>query len=685
MKRYSYLCRRLFSRVKTANRLVQKPKSGPLLPSLVENEHRARPLSYSPSVLSSSRVFLSHINDSGQPTTIDNRRCRFFRPIYAKSLSSKASPLDSPTLGGHHISNEESLLQRITRKLKEDPVEDVASFFYDHCKIHEVSMDALNPNFELTAVLESIQDDPQTSEKFLKTIQGLCNRNTVAATERKSGIGNEDANRPQTNAGLLPGRDHYNLVLNSWRMFQPPSAKRLQRLQEYMESRAGINYDSESCNLILETWAEKGNAERAQAFFDNVMVRKKIPVDVVSFSHVLNAWSKSKSAVATKRADTLLDRMEAFPNLKPSAECYLHVIECWAKSRRLRSEVRIEALVRSMKQRFFESKKLVSCDGTRSVDGKILQTAVLNLLQAYHHIENAHRAEALLFEFVDDFQTKRNLNYPPPTIEMCISVLSTWSKSASSNKANRSEKLLRLMEENPSLPRPDTASYTAVLNCIASSKKLGSAKRAEALLRRMDRKENIESNMVSLTCVLIAWARSEDSNAALKAEQIFEEILDRGMEPDRFVFAGLITAWGRSKREESMVKVEEYFHLIKGLDNSKPTVVEYTAVIQAYANFVSRNIDKSRESVERAEELLDEMLASEDKNLRPNILTYAAVLKTIAAARRIPDRGKHADAVLQKMYAERVEVGPFILNLVSRSRNHTHSSKQAAQKISSSD
>jgi len=661
----------------------------------------------------------------------------------------------------------------VLRQLKESPVEHVAGLFFDRCK------HANDSGFgsRLTAILEGLHNNPQTSELFLRTVQDLANK---------------DAHGAASCVSLRPQRDHYNLVLTAWRGFRPPSAKRLQDLLRYATDHAGIECDTDSCNLVLETWAEKGNAERAQAFFDHharnarnrdatttadAATTTPVVIDAVSFSHVLRAWSNSRSAVATKRADAMLERMEnsSFPNVSNATpECTLRVIECWARSKRKGSEVRIENLVGLLKRRLLakataNSKANAANNngnnsdggGTSSGgigigiidnnDGTILQTAVWNLLQAYHNIENAHRAEEILLEFADDhaFYTTNNNNnnnnnnnthgvgscaHPPPTAEMCLSVLSTWSKSASTNRANRAEKLLRSMQEHSSLPNPDTASYTAVLNCIASSKKQGSARRAEALLRRMDRTTGeidnedtqIKSNMVSLTCVLIAWARSDDSNATANAERIFAEMLDRGMQPDRFVFAGLITAWGRSAAagakasasgnggEESLEKVEDYFRRLKERsslvvvaenantnananahgNNLEPTVVEYTAVIQAYANLVSGNVEMSRELVRRAEGLLDEMLAlscgtsattsssarknssssNNNNHLRPNILTYAAVLKTIAAARRTPDRGERADAVLQKMYAARVEITPYILNLVNRCKNHHKSS-----------
>eukprot|EP00536_Pseudo-nitzschia_multiseries_P012456 jgi/Psemu1/68312/estExt_Genemark1.C_4780006 len=622
---------------------------------------------------SKSLIRSVHLHNHGDHSRsyLRNDPRRLLRPSFARDLSSTSDAVSPAThFATSDDDDEKNLVKSILQQLKERPVEDVARFFVDHCKKHEHNNDCVNPNFELTAILESLHDNPQASERFLKTCLELGNGDMAL---NSSGTGSREEN----NDSLRPGRDHFNLVLSAWRKFQPPSAKRLQGLLAYMEKQARIDYDTESCNLVLETWAEKGNAERTQAFFDNVMMRRRISPDLVSFSQVLKAWSRSKSAVATQRVDEMLDRMEYSHNLKPSPECYQHVIECWANYNRKGSEIRIEYLVKLLKQGLVaDINHNDHC--IDDADGKILQKAVWNLLKAYHNIENAHRAEEILFEFVDDFDANKKINYPPPTIEMCLSVFSTWSKSASSNRAVRSEKLLRLMEENPLLPKPDTASYTAVLNCIATSKKQGSAKRAEALLRRMDKKKETESNMVSLTCVLIAWARSDDSNATANAERIFQEILDRGMQPDRFVFAGLITAWGRSNEIDSLVKVEEYFQSIRDSENIKPTVVEYTAVIQAYANYVSRNIDTSRESVERVEGLLNEMSTSKDESLRPNTLSYAAVLKTITAARRIRDRGTHADAVLRKMHSSQVEITPYIMNLVKRCKNRKYAPKSAS-------
>ncbi len=530
--------------------------------------------------------------------------------------------------------------QTSLEELKNIPVEEAARNFSNHCNEQSKNFD---PHSELVAILESLHDNPQTSERFVKMLQDLS---------KNSG------------EQFRPVRAHYDMVLNAWLDFDPPSVKRAQALLDYMDDN-NVQYDTESCNQILEAWANKGNAERTQKYFDTI-IRKRVPVDLASLLHLFRAWSKSKSPLAVNRVERIMSRMENATGIKPNAECYLRVIECWAKCKKKGSETRIEELIGFLNQQLSKNPD----DNAHA----IRQEATLNLLQVYHEIGNAHRAEEILLEFANDFQT--NVERPPPTMDMCLSVLSTWSKSASSRRAHRAEKFLRLMENDAGFPQPDTSCYTAVLNCIASSKKQGSAKKAEALLRRMDEKAETKSNMVSLTCVLIAWARSEELDAPIQAERIFQEILDRGMQPDRYVFGGLITAWGRSSDEDAIRKVEDYFQMIKGLEKSKPTVVEYTVVIQAYANYVSKNVDKSRESVERAEALLAEMLNSKEANLRPNILGYAAVLKTIAAALRIPGRGERAERVLQKMVLNKVEITPYIMNLVNKCNGRSPPQKQ---------
>ncbi|KAL3905093.1 MAG: hypothetical protein SGILL_009818 [Bacillariaceae sp.] len=472
------------------------------------------------------------------------------------------------------------------------------------------------------------------------------------------------------------------MVMQSWLNYDPPSAKRVQSLVEYMRTETDLPIENETLNLVLKAWAKKKNAERAQAYFDQMVKQQQRKPDESSFAYVLEAWSQSRSPLAAKRAEQLLARMKNDFNIEANVDCITRVIECWAKSKRLGAEKRIESLMSHMRHLIDDNNSSNKSIPNDDCDPLLVQEAMYNVLQAYQYVKNAHRAEELLLEYADEYH--HNNRYPL-SLKMCMSVLTTWSKSKSSRRGYRAEKLLLLMESDDSFPDPTVECYTAVLNCYAGSDKPDSAQRAEVLLRRMEQEVGIEANLVSLTCVLIAWARSsDDANAASKqAEKLFQEICDRNLDPDRYVYSGLITAHGRSTSEDSIYKVEEYFQRVKDMQTTeeaeasgvvsvsrKPTVVEYTATIQAYANYVTRNVDRSRMVVERVGTLLDEMLESEDPLLKPNTLTYAAVLKAIAGALRLPDRGDRADAVLRTMQAERIT--PYIHGLAKKCHHHHH-------------
>jgi hypothetical protein len=137
-------------------------------------------------------------------------------------------------------------------------------------------------------------------------------------------------------------------------------------------------------------------------------------------------------------------------------------------------------------------------------------------------------------------------------------------------------------------------------------------------------------------------------------------------------FGAMITTWGRSPHKDSIEKAEGYLQRLKdihaetGDSNFLPTVVQYTATIQAWANRVRSNPEQSKVAVERVDALLQELLSSDVPQMKPNTLTFAAVLKTIAGARRIPDQCDRAENVLRIMTDTGVEITPYIIGIVKK-------------------
>ena len=568
--------------------------------------------------------------------------------VYWKSAVRPANVVrtysQSETIGGklspdtHSRIEDSSSASRMRQLIIESKVEDAAEFvFHLHGKEPEDSLE-VNSKEALSTIVKAWQHSPHQAENFLKNISNL-------------------ADSPQ--CSVKPDREHYEIVLQGWLKFQPPSAKRAQALFDYMQT-IGVEYDVQSCNIVLAAWSLVGNAEGAQALLDRVL-EKRHSVNLETFSHVLDAWSRSKSPLAPQRAEAVLAEMRS-QKIVPDSFCYLRVMDCWVKSGKKNIDERCEALLKEIK-RLYESGE--------ETNPLFCQSALLNVLQSHARISNAHRAEDLLLETVAEYRKGKAV---APTLPMFVSVLSTWSKSKSGRRAERAQKLLLSMETSGDIPNPDVVCYTAVLNCWAVSNKPDAAERAEALLNRMRNNHSVKPNILSYTSVLHAWSRSEDPQAPVRAELVFRRILEQGLVPDNLTYGAMIATWGHSSRDDAVDKAEEYLQRLKDVfEETKdmkfaPTVAQYTATILAWVNHVKVFPWLSSEAVSRAEALLDEMLNQDRPDLKPNSVTYAYVLKTIANARRIPDRGNRAERILRIMQRQGIKVNSYILGLVQKCR-----------------
>jgi hypothetical protein len=420
------------------------------------------------------------------------------------------------------------------------------------------------------------------------------------------------------------------------------------------------------------------------------------PAEITETTEALKRLAKSKSTDIPQKADELLQRLDD-RNITGTFELFFWAIECWSRTKRKGSEERIEELYHQLLQSFqremVEDDAAVALTTTQREENSVqLQETIIRVLKAYHHVSNAHRAEDLLLQFADNYRSDRLV---PPTLEMCKSVLSTWSRSDSSRRALRAEKLLSIMGKDPALPDPDITCYTSVLNCWASSKKENAPRRAELLLRSMELTEDevMRPNMLSYSCVLNAWARSLDPDAPDQAERLLHEMEQtKGWEIDRVVYTAMISVWGRSPRPKSIDKAEAYFERLQSLQTQssstpeneeeemppvpKATVVEYTALMQGWAYYVANNINESKRAVDRVEELLEELMDiyftrksegdADAESVRPNKMTFASVFRTIGAARRIPNRGDRANRALGEMQKLNLEPTTYILNLIEK-------------------
>jgi hypothetical protein len=203
-----------------------------------------------------------------------------------------------------------------------------------------------------------------------------------------------------------------------------------------------------------------------------------------------------------------------------------------------------------------------------------------------------------------------------------------------------------LWKENPNTKVDDSDPYLSVdvyralLHAFA---KTGSGHKAEIVLKRMmheyldlmDKTTDASSSrMVDTKCfnsVLLAWSRSTEPDAAYQAEKLFRQMYQSqtskhmNVRMDVVSYNAVLSAMAGSTDEQVARRGDLYFRQI--LESTDPTcrasTVTYTKAMELWTNI------GTKEALNRADELLNEMKTSDNRFIKPTKQTYKTYLEVL--------------------------------------------------------
>lgn len=239
-------------------------------------------------------------------------------------------------------------------------------------------------------------------------------------------------------------------------------------------------------------------------------------------------------------------------------------------------------------------------------------------------------------------------------------LIDSWRMNPNGLGATNAELLLLRLEEIHEREQsmngnkafePDVRIFTKVINTMARSDSPGAAQRSEQMLRRMQnlyesgRNKAAKPNALTYTAVIEGYANSRLGEvAANRANDLFTELedlyystRDPDLRPLQRTYHELILAWSRSGVEGAadhtegiLNHMEEQYDidLIK-MEGAKPVAANYNAVIDAHAKSGAKG------ATEKAERILNRMESrskefGDDPDVRPNVRTYNSLLNAYA-------------------------------------------------------
>jgi hypothetical protein len=408
--------------------------------------------------------------------------------------------------------------------------------------------------------------------------------------------------------------------------------------------------------------------EKAVAIFDRMVKsfrngNKEARPTTFTFNTVLKAFSNSctMNKQAAMQAENFFQRIQAIqvedgkPLLEPDTVSYSTLLNTWSKSTDKLAAERCERLLQTLEQRYLTTHS--------SSDLNISYYNIwINALSRSGDNHAGTKAGNILRR-VEELQAS-GCNIQPNLITF-NSILNAWAKSTEPRAASSAEALLQKMErsheQNKLDFRPDNISYTTVIDALAKSGEKDAALRAEQILLKMlrnYRRGDIDSkpNTISFTSVIHAFSKCSSGNGPKKAETILrlmeKSFLEGNMdaEPNTVTYSAVIGAWSKSSEQDAFDNAKKIFDEMLSLEKMGRSVhlntVTYASLINALAR--SKKLGKAKKAHAILEEM--EMLYQKgNRHVKPNMYVINSVLSACAFTNGSKAERRDAMSVVMKI------------------------------------
>lgn len=244
-------------------------------------------------------------------------------------------------------------------------------------------------------------------------------------------------------------------------------------IQEVTAGNENAKLEVSHFNTVMDAWAKTSRADAPEKVKQLLQQMKdlrenhtlsKLRPNVVSFSILISAWSRSRSQDAAKNALLILKYMED-NHLRPNSKTYNAVQNALVHSANPEKAIMVEELIERMQERhkagFTECRPDVC--------------TYQSLIAAWSRTPLAgtpQKAEEVL-QTIDKLAVEEGNSHLTPNRHCYTAAIHAWSNSLENNKARRAYQIFhmmrkRWMETNNNEVKPNVVACTAVINACAN-------------------------------------------------------------------------------------------------------------------------------------------------------------------------------------------------------------------------
>ena len=224
-------------------------------------------------------------------------------------------------------------------------------------------------------------------------------------------------------------------------------------------------------------------------------------------------------------------------------------------------------------------------------DEKLHPNAItyLAIITAWRNARNPAQADSMLRLACEKIRKDSSATLPLDERHFNI-CLSAWAESSDPEALKKAESLLDEMESVGLVP--DIVTYNSLLKVISRhAHPKVAARRCLSILRetqRLNRSGLLSQgpDIISYNTTIAAVARSGDSRKMKQAVDLFQEMTNRGVKPDRATYNTIMSMYAKNDEPE---KVQQVFQSMEkaadaGTSGLRPDFKSYTILLQAWAS-----------------------------------------------------------------------------------------------------
>ena len=219
-----------------------------------------------------------------------------------------------------------------------------------------------------------------------------------------------------------------------------------------------------------------------------------------------------------------------------------------------------------------------------------------------------------------------------PVMKQMIPAITQWGRRKSLNSAERAEQLLnRIIEEHLAGNKHAVLDVTIFNAAMDAHAKISNPHGVQRILRTMDklRKEqptlsHLRPDVITMSTLATAWAKSRLPEAAIKAEAILKYMAAQGLQPNTIVYNAVLHAMAISFRLDKAARSETIIEQMKQQyaagEDCKPDVYTYQALILAWSR---TPVKGSLQKAENVLQYLFEESKAGNRYLAPNVHCFS--------------------------------------------------------------